>query len=81
MIKDGLCAMLSELSELPGRIADPEWFEKIDPDLRSQVEGDGETERVTDPSEIRRKDEQSKRRRQNKTETMRKLRAERRIKR
>jgi hypothetical protein len=79
MIKADLCAMLEELADLPFRISDPNWIEKIDADLR--VEGDGETGRVTDPSEIRRKDEQSRRRRRKKTETMRKLRAEKRVKR
>ena len=78
LVKSSLSAMLEELSDLPRRVADPAWAEKIDPDLRSQVEGDGETERVTDPSGIRRKNEQAKRRREQKTKAMRKARAEKR---
>jgi hypothetical protein len=85
MIKDDVCAMLKELANLPGRIADPDWLLKIDPDLRSQVEGDaGEGDAgggfVAHPSELRRQAEQAEHRRQKKTETMRKLREEGRIK-
>lgn len=47
MIKNDLCAMLEELSDLPFRISDPDWIQKIDADLR--VQGDEESERVTDP--------------------------------
>jgi hypothetical protein len=78
MIKADLCAMLEELADLPFRISDPNWIEKIDADLR--VEDDGESGgRVADPSGIRRKDEQAKRRRQQKIETQRRRRAEGRI--
>jgi hypothetical protein len=61
LIKSSLSAMLEELSDLPSRISDPDWIQKIDADLR--VEGDGESGRVDDPSGLRRKAEQAKRRR------------------
>jgi hypothetical protein len=79
LVKSSLSAMLEELADLPFRISDPDWAEKIDADLR--VEDDGESGgRVTDPSEIRRKAEQAKRRRRQKTATMCRLRAEGRVK-
>ena len=43
IIKDDVCAMLKDLANLPSQIADPNWVQKIDPDLRAQAEGeDGE---------------------------------------
>ena len=81
VIRERIYALLTDLSNLPAQVTDPNWLEKIDGDLLNQVEGDGESGgRVTDPSGIRRKDEQSKRRREKKTETMRRLRAEGRVK-
>jgi hypothetical protein len=84
MIKNDLYAMLKDLADLPSQIADPNWIKKIDPDLRDQVEEDDESDAAggfaEDPSRLRRRAEQAERRRQKKTETMRKLRAEGRIK-
>jgi len=80
MVKHDLYAMLKDLANLPSQIADPNWIEKIDSDLRAQVEGDDEEETgrgfVEDPSGLKRRAEQAERRREKKTETMRKLREE-----
>jgi hypothetical protein len=84
MIKDDVCAMLKDLANLPSQIADPNLVQKIDSDLRAQVEGDDGEDTgggfVEHPSVLRRQAEQAERRREKKTETMRKLRAEGRIK-
>jgi ribosomal protein S21 len=85
MIKHDLFAMLRDLANLPSQISDPNWVQKIDSDLRDQVE-DGDDREVSaggfveDPSTERRRTEQAERRRERKTETMRKLREEGRIK-
>ena len=78
MVKGDLCAMLEELSELPSRISDPDWMEKIDADLRAEGEGEsGHSGRVvTDPSQIRHKTEQSRRRLEKKAAAQRRRRAE-----
>ena len=79
MIKHDLFAMLKDLASLPSQIADPNWVEKIDGDLRDQVQDDdGEAAGggfVEDPSKLRRQTEQAERRREKKTESMRRLRA------
>jgi hypothetical protein len=84
MVKNDVYAMLKDLAHLPSQIADPNWIEKIDSDLRAQVDDDeGEDTGggfVEHPSGLRRQAEQAERRREKKTETMRKLRAEGRIK-
>ena len=41
MIRGELYAMLTELAELPQRVTDPDWIERIDADYRSPAE-DGE---------------------------------------
>jgi hypothetical protein len=83
MIKNDLYAMLKDLADLPSQIADPNWIRKIDSDLRAQVEDDdGEDSAggfVEDPSKLRRRTEQAEQRREKKTETMRRLRAEGRV--
>jgi hypothetical protein len=85
MIKNDLWGMLEELANLPGQIGDPDWVQKIDPDLRSQVEDDDSEDAggggfVAHPSGLRRQAEQAEKRRAKKTETMRKLRAQGRVK-
>ena len=85
MIKHDLYGMLRDLANLPSQIADPNWVQKIDWDLRSQVEDDdgeagGGGGFVEDPSKLRRRTEQAEQRREKKTETMRRLREEGRIK-
>ena len=85
MIKHDLYGMLRDLANLPSQIADPNWIQKIDSDLRAQVEvDDGEAGGgggfVEDPSKLRRRTEQAEQRREKKTETMRRLRAEGRVK-
>jgi hypothetical protein len=84
MVKNDLYGMLRDLPNLPVQIADANWIKKIDSDLRDQVEDgdDGEASGggfVEDPSKLRRRSEQAERRREKKTETMRRLRAEGRI--
>jgi hypothetical protein len=79
MIKHDLYGMLRDLANLPSQISDPNWVQKIDGDLRSQV-GDVDDEDsvggfVEDPSKARRRSEQAERRREKKTEAMRKARA------
>ena len=83
MVKHDLYAMLKDLASLPSQISDPNWVQKIDSDLRSQVEDDDEEDSaggfVDDPSKVRRQAEQAERRREEKTESMRRLREEGRI--
>lgn len=79
MVKHDLYGMLKDLANLPSQIADPNWVQKIDGDLRDQVEDDdGEDSAsgqfVEDPSRLRRRTEQAERRREQKTATMRELR-------
>jgi hypothetical protein len=73
MIKDDVCAMLKDLANLPSQIADPNWVQKIDSDLRAQVDDDeGEDAGggfVAHPSGLRRQAEQAQERRRKKTET------------
>jgi hypothetical protein len=80
MIKDDVRAMLEDPANLPNQIVDANWVQKIDPDLRSQVgRDDGEDTEggfVEHPSGLRRRAEQAERRREKKTEAMRKLREE-----
>ena len=38
-IKEDVYALLSDLADLPGQVTDPDWLQKIDGDLREQVEG------------------------------------------
>jgi hypothetical protein len=83
MVKHDLYAMLKDLTNPPSQIADPNWMQKIDSDLRSQVEDNEEDTGegfVEHPSELKRQAEQAERRREKKTEAMRKLREEGRIK-
>ena len=84
MVQHDLYAMLKDLANLPSQIADPNWVQKIDSDLRDQVEDDdGEDSAgrfVEDPSRLRRRTEQAEQRREQKTESMRRLREEGRIK-
>ena len=79
MVQHDLYAMLKDLANLPSQIADPNWVEKIDGDLRAQVQDDDEESDaaggfVEDPSKVRRRTEQAERRREQKTATMRELR-------
>jgi hypothetical protein len=81
MIKNDLYAMLKDLADLPSQIADPNWIRKIDSDLRDQGEDDDDEKDsaggfVEDPSKVRRQAEQAERRREQKSQTMRRLRAE-----
>jgi hypothetical protein len=80
MIKHDLYGMLKDLANLPSQISDPNWVQKIDGDLRSQVVDDDEEDSaggfVEDPSKLRHRTEQAERRREKKTETMRRLREE-----
>ena len=80
MVQHDLYAMLKDLANLPSQISDPNWIQKIDGDLRDQVQDDdGEAAGggfVEDPSKLRRKTEQAERRREQKTQVMRRLRAE-----
>jgi hypothetical protein len=85
MVKHDLYGMLRDLASLPSQIADPDWVKKIDSDLREQVEEDDDGEDagggfVEHPSELRRRAEQAERRREKKTQVMRKLREELRVK-
>jgi hypothetical protein len=84
MVKHDLYGMLRDLANLPSQISDPNWVEKIDGDLRSQVGDDDEEDSaggfVEDPSKARRRSEQAERRREKKTETMRRLRSKERSK-
>jgi hypothetical protein len=75
MIKHDLYRMLRDLANLPSQISDPNWVQKIDWDLRDQVE-DGEAAGGgfgPDPLSARRRKEQAEQRREKKTETMRRL--------
>jgi hypothetical protein len=81
MIKNDLYAMLKDLADLPSQIADPNWIRKIDSDLRDHGEDDDDEKDsaggfVEDPSKVRRQAEQAERRREQKSQTMRRLRAE-----
>ena len=38
-VREDIHILLTELSNLPGQVTDPNWFEKIDPDLLNQVDG------------------------------------------
>jgi hypothetical protein len=81
MIKHDLFAMLRDLANLPSQISDPNWTERIDSDLRDQVEDDDDGKAggggfVEDPSKVRRQAEQAEQRREKKTESMRRLREE-----
>ena len=80
MIKHDLDGMLRDLANLPSQIADPNWIQKIDSDLRVQVEDDDGEDAgggfVEDPSKLRRRTEQAEQRREKKTATMRRLREE-----
>jgi hypothetical protein len=78
-IKEDVYALLADLANLPSRCTDPDWVKKIDHDLVDQVDGNPSARRMT-PEEVRAQAEQAKSRRQKKTETMRKLRAEGRVK-
>ena len=70
-LRQEACAQLTELATLPGQITDPNWVEKIDPDFLAQADG----ERPMPPSEIKHEQERAKRRREKKTQSMRRLRA------
>jgi hypothetical protein len=81
IIKHNLYAMLKDLANLPSQISDPNWVQKIDSDLRDQGEDDDDEKDsaggfVEDPSKVRRQAEQAERRREQKSQTMRRLRAE-----
>jgi hypothetical protein len=39
VIKEDVCALLADLADLPGQVTDRDWLQKIDGDLREQVEG------------------------------------------
>jgi hypothetical protein len=85
MIRNDLWGMLEELANLPEQIGDPDRVQKIDPDLRSQVEDDDSEDAggggfFAHPSGLRRQAERAEKRRAKKTETMRRLRREGRIK-
>src|SRR4029077_10868355 len=74
VVRERIHALLTDLSNLPAQVVDPNWLEKIDPDFRAQVDGAGPREPRT-PVEARVADQKAKIRREKKTATMRKLRA------
>jgi hypothetical protein len=63
-LKKMALSVLEELRNLPQRVADPNWLQEFDPDLRAQVEGDdGENTGggfVEDPSGLRRRAEENR---------------------
>lgn len=75
-IKEDIHILLTELSNLPGQVTDPNWFEKIDPDLLKQVDGGESQEPRMTPVEARAAIQKAKTRRRRKAETQRQRRAE-----
>ena len=77
VLREDLWGMLSELACLPKEVmavGDPNWMAKIDGDLLEQVDGDAPG-RIT-PGQAKTQAAKAKLRREKKTETMRKLRAQ-----
>jgi hypothetical protein len=77
VLREDLCQMLSELASLPREVmavGDGNWLAKIDADLLNQVDGDA-PRRVT-PTQAKAEAAKAKLRREKKTATMRKLRAQ-----
>ena len=78
VLREDLCQMLSELANLPKEAmaaGDDNWIAKIDGDLLEQVDGESPAPRIT-PEQAKAQAAKAKIRREKKTETMRKLRAE-----
>jgi hypothetical protein len=77
VLREDLCKMLTELASLPREVTavgDDNWLSKIDGDLLEQVDGDAP--RAVTPSQAKAQAAKAKIRREKKTETMRRLRAE-----
>ena len=74
-VREDIHTLLTELSNLPGQVTDPNWFKKIDPDLRDQVDGAGPEPRMT-PVEAKAATAKAETRRKRKIETQRQRRAE-----
>ena len=78
VLREGLCALLSELATLPKEVmavGDPDWIARIDGDLLEQVDGESREPRIT-PGQAKAEAAKAKLRREKKTATMRKLRAQ-----
>ena len=73
-IREDIHKLLTEVSSLPAQVTDPNWFEKIDPDFRAQVDGAGPEPRA--PVEVKAEAEKAKARREKKLESQRQRRAE-----
>jgi hypothetical protein len=76
-LREHLCKLLVDLANLPAQLMDPNWVQKIDGDLLEQVNA-AESREARTPKEAHAQAAKAKIRREQKTETMRKLRAERR---
>jgi hypothetical protein len=78
-IKEDIHILLTELSNLPGQVTDPNWLEKIDGDLLNQVDGaelrESREPRMT-PVEAKTQATKTETRRKRKIETQRQRRAE-----
>ena len=67
-IKEDIHTLLTELADLPAKVTDPDWLER----LENQTAG----EHLQTPGELKAEQERAKLRRAQKTQMMRKLRAE-----
>jgi hypothetical protein len=74
-IKEDVYVLLEDLADLPGQVTDPDWLQKIDGDLREQVEGMPSEPRQT-PVQAKAAAAKAKVRREKKAAAQRRRRAE-----
>ena len=72
ILRQSMLNLLNELQDLPSKVVDPDWLEVVE----GNGDGDQQFIRQSSGQQIKAEAEKAKRRRKQKTETMRKLRAE-----